>query len=237
MTIKWHPYVQFSRNQFKEILEDNEDITHFDESYIESVAMRRREFKSSNTKLVIFNLVLTAALFLNLVTDKASITFLGLDFADINDVKELVLFVSATISLFIAISAAHIAQLRGLILTWVGTKFSKKEIDFALSPYLMFLDEDGALFGRNGVSNGWHGITVCWGVALAILLFIVAAVIISISLAVHFAVVIDIYSSPSLPGPWWQLILVYVVFVDLSVFAIMFVSRFPLPFVVLNIEK
>lgn len=231
MTIRWKNYSKFSSEQFKNIIQNKKQTHNFDADFISNISQRRREFVRISMKLLMFNTVLVASLFLNIVADGTSLTVFGLNLIDINDIKEILLFISATLTFFISLTTAHSEQLKEIIKSWIDTNFDSQTKYFAPLPYSSFLDAENIFLGNfQGEGLKWTKVVAVWGAivftgTMGILFTIGAA-----SLMIHVAVVVDIYSSPSLSSPWWQLILAYVITVDLTVFALMFVYSFPLPF-------
>src|SRR5947207_14825009 len=95
--VRWLTLSALWRDRLYEALQTNAGERELDQGFIDRLQARRRFVETSFWKLTITQTVLLAALFLNAVVLPAEFSIAGLSAKQVGAMKEIILFVSATI--------------------------------------------------------------------------------------------------------------------------------------------
>lgn len=231
MSFRWHTMSGITCQHFQKLASDPALGKHFNADYIEKIAERKFSFQRTVVKVLILNFFLMLTLILNLFFGQTEFTVFGVKISDIDKVKELVLLASASLTFYSSTISAQAHQLSAIIRGWVAVTYPKNIRTSMWSQFSGPLDVGSSFFGDVGAIGLRPTLAVTtWRVLAFITLVAVVVSIMLVSLYVHLAVIINVFSSPGLSSPWWELILAYVVVADTFAVCTWFFYMLPLPF-------
>src|SRR5438552_2861402 len=129
--LRWLTLSQIWQERFYAALRSNAGQRDFDQGFIDRLQRRREIVEKNFWRLAIIQTVLLIALFLNAVVLQADISIAGLSARQVGAMKELILFISATIALFVSILAAERQFLKTIGTAWAREKYSPEVFEFA----------------------------------------------------------------------------------------------------------
>lgn len=207
--LKWRPIWWMREREFAALLDSAAGERSFDEKYIERVHRRRTDLERDLWKLTVTNLVLLTALFLNAVVLPPDLSIAGLKASDVGKVKELLLFVSATLSVFAAMMNYELQALKSVTYAWLRKKYPKELFEYLKMPYGQ---RAGEIPNMRPIGLRHHFPTAFAdfaGVSIGLMLLTFLATLFAASLVVYVAIVKDVVINPSLPSFWSWAVIVY----------------------------
>jgi hypothetical protein len=200
------------------------------QAFIDRLQARRTSTEKVYWRLVVAHYVLLLALFLNAFVLPADISIAGLSAKQVGAMKEIILFISATLAIHVGILFAEKVTLKSLALAW-----ATKHYDHDVFPFASLLYEDlyGSLKSIAAPAVGHRspakalialyilflGLLLIWGIS-----FLIA------TLVVYCVIVVDVATAPSLPPYWSTGIVVYAAIAYVASFLISLLLSLPLPY-------
>jgi len=180
-----------------------------DQALIDRLQTRRSSVEKVYWRLVITHYVLLLALFLNAFVLPADISIAGLSAKQVGAMKEIILFISATLAIHLGMVQAERVVLKTVAVAW-----AKKHYDPDVIPFASLLFED--LYGNLGgiVAPPLRhrqptAVLITLYISLLVVVFVWTICFLIATLAVYWVIVVDVATAPSLPPYWSTAIVVY----------------------------
>jgi hypothetical protein len=225
--IKWLTYKQRIQADVREALNQHGADDFFDRSFVEAIAGQVKQQEEWFLKLFALQAAVIAFLIVGFVSPDAKSSLFGLELKSIQGIREVLLAVSSTAAVFMAaLACSRDAALH------VASAVAKETLPSELRHFGLFTsptmlnvrvyiprEYDRWQFGL------WHG--TAFTIVAALLVVTMFCIVIAASLAVHWALILDIWQHPSL-GRWSTVALIYVF--STYTFNLVLVLRMALPF-------
>lgn len=209
----------------------NERPELFNEEFYDKLNGKITRLEKQIVKIMFINFAIIGALYLDITNISTSFKFFGLDFANLSDVRELLVFVSISLMIFSAIIGYSNSQAKEIKKVLQNLRFedkSIKELDQMLNATILG-DLGGFYIGttKNLILRN-TGVFIALLLTLPILITYTLAAVVPI--IINGFVIYEVIQNPSLPNPWN---VIFVSWVCLSVIAYFFISvstHIPLPY-------
>jgi len=207
--VRWLTLSSLWRDRLHDALQTNAGERELDQGFIDRLQARRSFIEVSYWKLAITQTVLLAALFLNAVVLPAEFSIAGLSAKQVGAMKEIILFVSATIAIVVAFLSVQRHALKTVSAVWAKKKYSPEVFEFAdllFGDAFMQLPNIMVSPGRSRLPTAFLNL-----IYLLFVVLIVSWVICYIlaNLVLYAVIVVDVATAPSLPAFWSTAIVVY----------------------------
>jgi hypothetical protein len=230
MPIRWLTLSAVWRERLVEALQANAGQRQIDQAFIDRLQARRQIVERVYWKLAMTYTVLIAALFLNAVVSPPDISISGLTAKHIGAAKEFILFVTATLSVFVAFLGLERRVLKVVSSAWAEKTFAEETRGFARLLYGdVFMETPNMAMGP-----GQHRIhtrfLLTFHYALVVLLFIWVLCFVAVNFLVYVIVMVDILTAPSLPPIWSKSVVAYAAVAFLINLLMLLLSYLPMPY-------
>jgi hypothetical protein len=227
--VRWLTYRSRIREDVKVLYARPEGKQFFSKEYVDGLSAEARRLESWEIRLIVVQLTIGIFLIVGFLSTNASVTFFGLSFKDAAGIKEIMLALSATISVLSIIISYSKNALLYVTEVVIELSTSQEFVPFARLPTATAFSLK-SYFARQ--YERWVFSTFITKLLFAMLVGLAAAlvfIVIAFSTVLYVMLFLDIYHRPTLGG-WSTAILVYAAIA--WIFCLISVIRFsaPLPF-------
>jgi hypothetical protein len=224
----WRSFASKFREDVAAVIASNPAA--FNEDYLKAISEKIKDIEKTTTKIWLVNITIIGALFLQLTVRGKSFTILSLDFSDVTEAREILLFISVSLSLIVAF--------------YEWTKFDLVAIKDVLSAQL-YPDKDVRLFkslslpafymtpsGRLQIEHGnliltWPGFFL--GIVPLIVFFFCLIAAMVMPLTVQLITAYEVLVDPKLSPTWNILFVIWTIGSAIGYFGLFFCLHLPLP--------
>lgn len=121
--IIWLSQAKVLRERIAKEFDSTDGKKLFDDKYMGDISVKRVDLEKMGTKLGLFNTVLVGALFVNIAISRADFSKPFLTAENIENLKEIILLVSASINVIAGIIAFQIRQIEITQEAWLNVNF------------------------------------------------------------------------------------------------------------------
>jgi hypothetical protein len=227
--VKWATLSSVWRTRAREVLE-TEAGDKLDQAFIDRLHAQRSSTEKLFWRISVVQTVFLLALFLNAIVLPAEVSIGGLTAKQVGAMKEILLFISATLAIFQALLGAERQAIGIVCQTWAHRHFppqlhSIANLLYALRPYVP------EIFAYK--AGPYQFATAALTLVYLILVVLIVVWMVGLVLAlvvVYVVVALDVATAPSLPLYWSRALVAYagVAFAFNFIVAVLIVM--PLPF-------
>tara|TARA_B100000315_G_scaffold235518_1_gene250513 strand:- start:65 stop:874 length:810 start_codon:yes stop_codon:yes gene_type:complete len=203
----WASPLSVLRNSVKDLISDGRlDLNYLHRISEQIEVLQRRQFK-----IYIINLIIVAALFVNIFLDQSKLDISGLSIGDIGKLREFLLVTIGGLTLISSLLQVSISQMNTAKKACLKNLFPDEQEQHMHEITLPSIWGPGTTsimgWGGNRVFSGFGVITFLLVIAPSILALLVLAV--SPYVVMGFTV-LEVIKSPNLPEPWNYFIIIWV---------------------------
>ena len=218
-----------SKDRFCKIFEDEKT---FDEKFIRRLDEHGRELQERSWSFVKINLVIIFALIINLFVEDLSIPVLQMSVKNVNQIKEVLLLVSALLGFANGLIVRATSRIRDAIEAWIELHYKDNARQLAALSFSTGTGLKGkvALFPPDVkyVVSNWLSRFLILSSAFIILVAIFGVIL--LGTGVHIAIILDIINNPSLPKYYSWVVVGFVLALDIFAILSLIIENVPLPF-------
>jgi hypothetical protein len=228
--VKWTTLTEIWRDRAVNLLAGKSG-SHVDQGFIDRLQARRTELDRLYWRIAVVQMVLTIALFLNaIVLPAAEVSIAGLSAKQVGAIKEIVLFVAATLSVFLAIVALERQAVGVFLLTWARKHFPADMTYAVESIYDSWPHMPEIVHRQAGRYRPATRLLAATYALLAILYVAWMILMVAASVIVFVVIAVDVATTPSLPVFWSRAIVAYAAIGYAMYFIFLVLLHSPLPF-------
>lgn len=227
---EWLTFTKNIEEKFLTALKSDPEYKIFNDQYMKDLAATNSQLDRVGMKLMLVNAVILTAIFVNVSVTETEMTVLGISVKGLDQIKEILLFISATLGVTASIMTTKSVQIKKLIDVWIRYKYQKDHQDFVRIPVTPIFSSVPIISDSVRPHRFTTWIHLAWAVVFLTALVVIMLVIVSIALSLHLFVVLDIWDNSNLPAFWAKALIAYVVLCDfLGLFWATFIW-IPLPY-------
>ena len=195
--VKWKTLLSKQIEEFSEVISNDEVFEkYFGKPFVEKLSSKSKDITKALIKLGVIYTALMLSLFAFHNSKQTEFVFFGYGFKNLDNYKELLLFLAVSISPATAVLTAYQKYLNALVNECLK-KLSPNEQVRKFYAHT-FLDEyfDG-FWKASGGSTNWHGVTYFLLILLGVILLLLFATLLVGSFFIQISVIYDVVTKPS----------------------------------------
>ncbi len=230
MPIRWLNLSAVWRERLLEALQANVGLRQIDQAFIDRLQARRQIVERVYWKLAMTHTVLIAALFLNAVLLSPDISIAGMTARHVGAVKEFILFVTATLLVFLTLLGVERHVLKTVASAWADKTFAEETRVFARLLYGDVFMEVPNIAMEPSQHRIHTRFLRTFHIVLFVLLMIWVLCFVVVNFSVYVIVMVDILTVPSLPPIWSKSVVAYAAMAFFINFLVLLLIHSPMPY-------